>query len=85
MLDLLPWQDPFPYAAARPVTDGLGPADWEPFIDLLPWAAPKKASEWMTPRRSEEFVDEIGPRIIDDRQIFAFDDTLSKPDKEERE
>jgi hypothetical protein len=69
MLDQMPWQSE------------SGPVDWEPFFDLLPWAPAKKGfGEWIAPRRSAEYVDEIGPRIIDERRgIFSFDDTLSKP------
>lgn len=81
ILNLLPWQSE------------SAPADWAPFVDLLPWATKKGASEWRAPRVPipkedsaygvPEWADEIAPRIIDNRQVFSFDDALEKPNKEE--
>jgi hypothetical protein len=84
-LDLLPWQGELwrGKMLQGPDTE-LAPSDWSPFVDLLPVATTRKGSdEWKAPAFKAQFADEIGPAILDDRQVFSFDDTLAKPNKEE--
>ena len=84
-LNLLPWQGELWRGRMRQESaPQLGPSDWSPFVDLLPVATAKKGpDEWKAPAFKAEFADEIGPAILDGRDVFSFDDALKKPNKEE--